>query len=278
MTDLDYCSLRERLTTHLDTLTERDPQQAAFETAIWGANTLATCRSLLSGDSPNTKGITFSLENIHEAYVRLAELLNGFEVRSRCESLHDSAVRVADCWGASYLEAVEAYLAQHRTAVCLECECFEGVLDVSRYPSAETLHQNLAAIQEAFHGLPDVDRELVETELRKEYRRAAGSTATTTEGPCGHHQWLLPNGSIVYQSMQPAAWNMVRHLWSVPERSATFDELLIPTYGDPEHIADENAYGALRRAANNYFSENRINYRVTISKGRVSLLAKEIAE
>jgi hypothetical protein len=71
--------------------------------------------------------------------------------------------------------------------------------------------------------------------------------------------------------MQPAAWKMVDFLWKQPTHAATFDDLKVPIYDDADHLADTQAFGSLRRAANKYFNKHGIPWLVGISKTVVSL-------
>ena len=97
-----------------------------------------------------------------------------------------------------------------------------------------------------------------------------GRLAKGADGPCGNHQWRQ-SGKVLTGTMQPAAWKMVNHLWGQPDKAADFDDLKVPVYDDPEHLADANAFGSLRRAANSYFRDNKIPWSVAIKKTSVSL-------
>ncbi len=95
-------------------------------------------------------------------------------------------------------------------------------------------------------------------------------TALQQDGPCGSNQWRH-DGEVLAGTMQVGAWKMVKHLWGQPEHVARFDDLLVPVYGDPEHIADDNAFGTLRREANKFFKNNGIPWKASLKKGTVSL-------
>lgn len=95
-----------------------------------------------------------------------------------------------------------------------------------------------------------------------------------SDGPCGYCRWRH-NGKITEVTMQGAAWRMCGHLWEQPDRTATFNALKVPVYGDREHIADDNAYGSLRREANKAFGASDIPWRAGLKKGTAYLkLAK----
>lgn len=121
----------------------------------------------------------------------------------------------------------------------------------------------------------DVDRASLDQAFGVAYEALQGIMPLAkplADGPCGINQWRH-NGVLVVAKMQPAAWLLCKYLWEKPDRSATFDELKQPVYSDPEHIADANAFGALRRAANDYFSRHGAPWRVTIRKTSVSMTA-----
>jgi len=101
---------------------------------------------------------------------------------------------------------------------------------------------------------------------------AAAFTADL-DGPYGNCQWRH-NGEVVKDTMQVGAWKMVKHLWEQDDHTACFDELIVPVYNDTEHIADENAFGSLRKAANKFFSVNAIPLSVSLNKATVSITAK----
>ena len=92
----------------------------------------------------------------------------------------------------------------------------------------------------------------------------------TVDGPCGNNQWRH-DGEVAAGTMQVGAWKMVKHLWGLTDRVASFDDLIVPVYGDPEHIADEVAFGAMRREANKFFGDNGIPWKASLKKGSVSL-------
>jgi len=94
------------------------------------------------------------------------------------------------------------------------------------------------------------------------------------DGPCGQNQWRH-NGEVAEGTMQVGAWKMVKYLWNQPDQIASFDELIVPVYGDPEHIADDNAFGALRKAANKFFKAHEIPLAVSLSKTTVSLQSRK---
>jgi len=102
----------------------------------------------------------------------------------------------------------------------------------------------------------------------------AATQSDTTDGPAVGFRWRL-DGNIIQETMQPAAWRMVNYLWQQQDRSATFDSLKVPVYEDAEHIADADAFGSLRRAANGYFEAHGVPWRVGIKKTVVSLTAAE---
>lgn len=97
---------------------------------------------------------------------------------------------------------------------------------------------------------------------------------TDPDGPCQPFTWRV-NGDSVAGEMQPAAWRMVNELFSTEGRSASYDELKLPVYRDAEHVADGNAFGSLRRGANDFFEKHNIPYRVSIKKTTVSLLSQK---
>jgi hypothetical protein len=72
------------------------------------------------------------------------------------------------------------------------------------------------------------------------------------DGPC-HPFTFRHRGKVIDDQMQPAAWNMVDCLWQQPELAATFADLKDPVYDDREHLAGNEAFGALRRDANAFF-------------------------
>lgn len=75
--------------------------------------------------------------------------------------------------------------------------------------------------------------------------------------------------------MQPGAWRLVNHLWDHRDRAASFDDLKLPVYDDRDHDADNAAFGSLRRAANSFFRQHDIPWRLYIKKSVVHLgLAK----
>jgi hypothetical protein len=94
--------------------------------------------------------------------------------------------------------------------------------------------------------------------------------APLLDGPVPGNKWRH-SGHVSESTLQPAAWKMVSFLWTTDGRSSTFDELLAPVYGDPEHIADANAFGALRRAANEFFAVENIPLRVALKKNSVRI-------
>jgi hypothetical protein len=91
------------------------------------------------------------------------------------------------------------------------------------------------------------------------------------DGPCPPFTWRH-EGKIVKDNMQPAAWKMVKHLWQAAELSATTDDLKLPVYDDAERETGENEFGSLRRAANSFFKEHKIPWRITIKKRVVGLV------
>ena len=102
----------------------------------------------------------------------------------------------------------------------------------------------------------------------------ASETPPISDGPLPGYRWVN-NGEIITDRLQPAAWKMVNHLWNLESKTASFDELKMPVYSDENHDADRNAFGSLRRAANNYFKDHEIGLRVTINKELVSLIAHQ---
>lgn len=94
------------------------------------------------------------------------------------------------------------------------------------------------------------------------------------DGPC-HPRYWRQNGEVINGTMQIGAWKMVKHLWKQTDRVASFDELKVPVYDDAEHIADDSAFGSLRKAANKFFRGNDIPYSVSLSKTTVSILLRE---
>lgn len=83
--------------------------------------------------------------------------------------------------------------------------------------------------------------------------------------PCHPFTWRV-SGRPCNDTMQPAAWRMVNHLLQHVDLAAEYDELKSPVYGDQGHQADHYAFGSLRRAANKYFAEYGIPWRVVIKK------------
>ncbi len=65
----------------------------------------------------------------------------------------------------------------------------------------------------------------------------------------------------------------MNYLWDQPNHTATFADLKLPVYDDPEHPADHDAFGSLRRAANSFFIAHGIPWRVHI-KMRVVYLER----
>ena len=63
----------------------------------------------------------------------------------------------------------------------------------------------------------------------------------------------------------------MNHLLQQPDLSAEYNELRQPVYRDQEHQADNNAFGSLRRAANKFFAEYGIPWRVGIKQRIVFL-------
>jgi hypothetical protein len=94
------------------------------------------------------------------------------------------------------------------------------------------------------------------------------------DGPCHPYTWCQ-RSEILNDTMQPGAWRMVNYLWQQPNHSATFDDLKFPVYDDRDHIADAKAFGSFRRAANAFFREHHIPWRVVVKKTVVSLTATE---
>lgn len=90
------------------------------------------------------------------------------------------------------------------------------------------------------------------------------------DGPCHPYTWRR-NGQCIADTLQPAAWKLVNHLWQLCDRAATFADLLIPVYEDREHEADHNAFGSLRRAANRFFAKHGLPWRVHVKKTVVYL-------
>jgi len=90
------------------------------------------------------------------------------------------------------------------------------------------------------------------------------------DGPCGSCKWRH-NGVESSGTMQVGAWKMVKYLWGQADYVATFDDLIVPVYDDANHIADENAFGSLRKAANRFFRDNSIPLAVSLSKATVTL-------
>ncbi len=102
------------------------------------------------------------------------------------------------------------------------------------------------------------------------YSTQQAESPHASDGPCQPYTWRKAGNSIGYQ-MQPAAWNLVNYLWDQWDRSATFADLKLPVYDDPEHPADHNAFGSLRRAANNFFRKHGIPWQVCLKKRVVYL-------
>jgi hypothetical protein len=94
--------------------------------------------------------------------------------------------------------------------------------------------------------------------------------AHLVDGPCQPYTWRH-RGKRIGDLMQPAAWKMVNDLWSRRNKAAEFADLKRPVYEDPEHTADANAFGSLRRAANKYFAAHDIRWRVCIKQKLVYL-------
>lgn len=95
-------------------------------------------------------------------------------------------------------------------------------------------------------------------------------TSVLPDGPVTGSRWRQ-NGDVLNDEMQDAAHKMVSYLWRLPGKAASFDDLKVPVYADPDHIADEAAFGSLRRAANNYFRDHGVQWKVSIKKTSVRL-------
>jgi len=125
-------------------------------------------------------------------------------------------------------------------------------------------------------GVPSllVEKHRKATQRLQEFLPVAGHVAdeSAPDGPYGHCQWRH-SGEVIEGTMQVGAWNMAKHLWGQADRTAGFDELIISVYGDSNHIADENAFGSLRKAANQFFRDNGISLAVSLSKSTVSMRA-----
>ncbi len=94
------------------------------------------------------------------------------------------------------------------------------------------------------------------------------------DGPCGIGQWRH-NGVVLTGTMQVGAWKMVKCLWEQAGHVASFDDLIVPIYDDSEHIADEVAFGALRREANRFFSKYSIPWSASLRRATVFLKPAE---
>ncbi|WP_145061082.1 hypothetical protein [Adhaeretor mobilis] len=90
------------------------------------------------------------------------------------------------------------------------------------------------------------------------------------DGPLDIGQWVL-NGELLEAEMANACWKMTKFLWDQPNKRSSFDDLKRPVYDDPDHVADESAYGSLRRKANRYFSVNGVPWRVSLKQNFVLL-------
>lgn len=97
--------------------------------------------------------------------------------------------------------------------------------------------------------------------------------STCPDGPCDPYTWRL-NGEKINDQLQPAAWKMIAHLWTLPEKFASFDELIVPTYDDHDHVADGIAFGSLRRAGNAFFEKHGIPQRVSLKGASVLLKSR----
>jgi len=88
---------------------------------------------------------------------------------------------------------------------------------------------------------------------------------TDQDGPCHPYTWRHKGQKLPDNSLQRATWNLVNHLWNDPERTATFDELAEPVFGD--HSAEPDGYqiGKQRTLANKFFSGQGISWKVASS-------------
>ncbi len=158
----------------------------------------------------------------------------------------------------------------------------EIVLEIRTKPSvAERLRRNIAVYAEfVVNHLENTGKfPAFQMELQARTTDALGNNAPsrndeTPDGPCHPYTWRL-EGKIIADHMRTGAWNMVNHLWQLPNHSATFDDLKDPVYKDQDHIAVAGEFGSLRKSANAYFGRHKIPYCIGIKKAVVYLTPTE---
>jgi hypothetical protein len=174
----------------------------------------------------------------------------------RPTSIHDRAFMLAE----QLLLAIEAFLDDDE-------ESLQAAIDFDGEPM----------------GNQDIIQELLVNEaaralniFSKDRRPSSAFTgvAPLPDGPVEGYRWRHL-GEIITEEMQPAAWRLASALWAKPDRSSPFDDLIEPVYQDPEHLADSDAFGSLRRAANGYFRLHGIPLQVTLKRGVASLVTNQ---
>ena len=98
------------------------------------------------------------------------------------------------------------------------------------------------------------------------------------DGPAMPYSWKS-NGNVVPDRMTPTAWRLVNYLWAQPKHVSAYDDSLArEVFDDHEANVDKTRVGSHRRAANKFFSDNGIAWRVTAKRDAVELFLNRDGE
>ena len=129
----------------------------------------------------------------------------------------------------------------------------------------ESKHHSLAAAQHA------IARQM-ELDIQAKKRQAARS-----DGPCNSFKWRH-NDKEISVSGGPQVWRLLDYLWKLNGKSASFQELAEPVYGDRNEEPSRGSICSMRAKANKFFKRKKIPWRVGIKANQVSLISSEKKE
>jgi hypothetical protein len=82
-------------------------------------------------------------------------------------------------------------------------------------------------------------------------------------------------GGVEKSVVRDKVWKLINHLWYARNRTASFEDLAEPVWGDLASTVDKNNLGSLRRDANHFFEENSWPFRVQLKNGYASLIGRQ---